>query len=863
MLRRPLALALLIASTASAQEAYDGVSRRREVPDASVPVMTRPPELLTSVEPAFPDAAREAKVSGDVTLLLTIAATGTVQSATVSQPAGFGFDEAAVAAALQFTFRPAEIDGKPGAVQIEYTLHFTWAAPVEAIVDAGPPPLPTAVVFGQLVEKGSRRPIPAAVVRVADGGTMTESDADGRFELTVPVGEVTIVAQGSAHRTFEETETLAEGERVEVKYFLAPKAIGLYETTVRGTRERTEVSRVTLQRQEVEKVPGAFGDPLRVLQTLPGVARAPFGLGLLLVRGSSPNDTGVYFDGIQLPLLYHFGGGPSVVNPELVDSIDFYPGGFGGEYGRAIGGIVDVSPRDVALDGLVHASAKVDLIDAALYVSAPIIEGLSVSLSGRRSYVDALLGLVLNGTTLVAPAYYDYQAKVDFRPKGSRHGVGLFLFGSFDELKVVIGRRSPTAIELNTQQGFTRVEGYWTYRGETFKNKLQLFGGVNNASFGVSVLRFDQHDTVYGLREKAEFTLNKHFTLRAGLDFALTETTLTSYLPKQPNYVTFPGEQPEPELVTNNADNDTFAYAEWAELQIKAGPVKIIPGLRAEQYRLDGSTRTALDPRLAVRVEFGEENHRLAFKGSVGLYTQNPSAQIVAANRQIGLEQAFQGALGAEYDVTENINVDVTGFYNRRFDLGRNTNRIVNNDDGTVTRILADNVGLGRAYGLELFVRRKITEHFFGWLAYTLSWSEEKRVGDASYRWAQFDQRHILSAVAQYKFGNGWEVGARFRLTTGGPTTPRVGSTFDSDTQTYRPINGEVGSTRVGTFHQLDVRVDKTWLFNRWSLGAYVDIQNIYNAKNAEFVQDDYRYRTTGAITGLPFLPVIGLKGSY
>ena len=213
--------------------------------------------------------------------------------------------------------------------------------------------------------------------------------------------------------------------------------------------------------------------------------------------------------------------------------------------------------------------------------------------------------------------------------------------------------------------------------------------------------------------------------------------------------------------------------------------------------------------------------------------------------------------------MTENINIDVTGFYNRRFDLGRRVNEVTNNDDGTVTRLLAANVGLGRAYGLELFIRRKITEHFFGWIAYTLSWSEERRHGDSRYFWTTFDQRHILSAVAQYKFGNGWELGARFRLTTGNPATPYVGSTFDADTQGYRGISGDPGSIRTGTFHQLDVRADKTWLFDRWSLGIYLDIQNIYNASNAEFVTNDYRFRTQGVVAGLPFLPVLGIKGSY
>ena len=91
---------------------------------------------------------------------------------------------------------------------------------------------------------------------------------------------------------------------------MMPKSYGLYETVVHGERQAEEVSRYTLEGDELQKVPGSFGDPLRVITDLPGVARPPFGLGLLVVEGANPADTGTYMDGIQLPLLYHFLAGP-------------------------------------------------------------------------------------------------------------------------------------------------------------------------------------------------------------------------------------------------------------------------------------------------------------------------------------------------------------------------------------------------------------------------------------------------------------------------------------------------------------------------------------------------------------------------
>src|SRR5258708_38766883 len=102
-----------------------------------------------------------------------------------------------------------------------------------------------------------------------------------------------------------------------------------YESHVRAKREGEEVTRHTLVKDELTTVPGTFGDPLRVIQNLPGVARIPYGLGQLVVRGAAPQDSGVFIDGQKGPYVFHFLGGPSVLTPSLIDKVDFYPRGFG------------------------------------------------------------------------------------------------------------------------------------------------------------------------------------------------------------------------------------------------------------------------------------------------------------------------------------------------------------------------------------------------------------------------------------------------------------------------------------------------------------------------------------------------------
>ncbi|HYV45533.1 MAG TPA: energy transducer TonB [Myxococcaceae bacterium] len=891
-MHRATALLLAVASTALAQEAYDGAVRREEKPQPPPqPQMTKAPQLLRSVEPVYPPAAAAAKLSGHVTMEIEIAADGTVAGAKVisseiegaahgpgdgasAKPsetgtatgrssAADGFDEAALAAVKQFVFSPAEVDGKTAPVRIQYTQHFVFKEPEKP---AAPPPKP--ITFkGKILERGTRKPLAGAGVKINGTQAVAEADADGRFELALDPGPFDVEVVATGHDPSRSRETLRAGESLEVTYYLMPKQYGLYETVVRSDREKKEVTRRTLQREELEKVPGSFGDPIRVLQDLPGVARMPFGIGALLVRGASPNDTGTYLDGIQIPILYHFGGGPSVINPEFVDKIDFYPGGFGAEYGRAIGGIVDVGTRPV-IDPQWHGSAKVDLIDSGAYLAVPLGDALSLSLGGRRSYVDLFLPLVLNAQSVrVSPVYFDYQLRLDFHPKGSRHALQLFGFGSDDLLKVVFAPGgNSNDIQINNHTGFQRLVAAWTYRGETFTNRLQLFAGKNENSFGLDLLRRDQDDNVLGVRERAELTLTPWLTARGGLDVSLTQSGVTLRAPPPPAaYRGFPGEavsQEDP--VTTVTNQDDFPYAEWLEAQLTFGGLKVFSSARIEQYRVSGQWRFAADPRLMLRQELGPADHRTTLKASIGLYHQAPDAAALlpgTGNPNLGLEAAFQTSAGVEQKITDTINVDVTGFYNRRFDLVSRTADTVTAGDGTIQRLNFDNSLLGRSYGVEVFLRRELTSNFFGWIAYTLSWSEQKPKNQG-WGWTGFDQRHILTLVAQYKFGNGWELGGRFRLSTGIPTGVYDDSTFDADSNSYRAI-GQAGAAREPTFHQLDLRVDRAFVFDLWTLGLYLDVQNVYNASNQELSFYDYRFRTQQVVPGLPILPTLGVKGTF
>lgn len=184
-------------------------------------------------------------------------------------------------------------------------------------------------------------------------------------------------------------------------------------------------------------------------------------------------------------------------------------------------------------------------------------------------------------------------------------------------------------------------------------------------------------------------------------------------------------------------------------------------------------------------------------------------------------------------------------------------------NDGTLRRLNFDNLSTGASYGLEVLLKHEVTDRFYGWISYTLSRSVVRRLPEDPLVPQPFDQTHNFIGVASYRLGKGWEAGARFRLTTGRPITPVVGATYDADTNRYVPLRAETRSGRRATFHELDLRVDKTWTFDTWKIGVYLDVINVYNAENAEATQYDYRFQKTAPVRGVPIVPTLGVKGEW
>ena len=881
--------ALLVASVAvmiapleaNAQQAppfAPSTSRGSPPPEAApsaAPTAVTPPRLLHFVEAEYPAEARDAGLDGSVVLQLTIDDHGHVSEATVLTGLGHGLDEAAVAAARQFEFEPAHQGDHAIPTRIRYRYRFTLR-----VASSAPPQGPIAVLHGTILD-GANHPLPLAEVTFDSATEATHVDADGHFRFDIDhAGTHALAVRVPGYREFRAAEELNAGDDLRVIYRMTPLPTASAapassapegEITVRGTRPQREVARETLDRREIQRIPGTGGDALRAIQNLPGLARPSFLSGALIVRGSSPADTQVFADGSGLPLLYHFGGLTSVIPTDMLDRIDFYPGNFSARYGRAMGGVVDVGLRSPRTSGY-HGIANISVIDASIFVEGAITPTLSIALAARRSWIDAVLGVVLansNSTFTASPVYYDYQAVIEWRPN-PRNRVRFALFGDDDRLTVISNGSAggmqvlAGGITLSTQFHIGQLSWVSDLAPGTRSTAMVSFGfAAQDLSTNTLGLKLENYPI--NARYELSHTVSRFLRLNFGFDVVSGPAN---------TLINIPGGGNRPGLAVNAS---TFLIHPAAYIEGEFTPtehLRLVPGVRFDWFN-DINTGI-VQPRLSGRYELP---YGFAFRGGVGLFAQPPSAQQTSGamnalfpgttigNPLLAPQRAMHYALGIEERLpviggmtwTSHLSISVEGFYKQLDALAISTPSYLQRSNPPSPPYVS--AGTGQVVGMEVLLRYHPDPHFFGWVAYTLSRSTRTDGAGATEHLYLYDQTHILTVLGSYVIGAGFEVGLRFRYVTGSLTTPVVGSFYDTSSLRYTPVMGPANSARLPDFVQLDLRVDKTFRFRWGSVGLFLEILNVTNNANVEGYQYNFDYTQRANINGLPIIPNLGIRG--
>lgn len=633
---------------------------------------------------------------------------------------------------------------------------------------------------------------------------------------------------------------------------------------VKGDRPPAEVTRRVMDAQEIERMPGTNGDALHAIENMPGVAQGSGISGDIVVRGSAPEDTGVFVDGTWIPEAFHFGGITSVIPTELLSRVDFYPGNFSAEYGRQMGGIVDLGIRSPRKDRL-GALLQLDLLDGRTVVEGPIGSTTRILLAARRSWVDAWLGPVLRSagnSDVAAPVYYDYQAMIE-QDIGSATTARLLLFGSDDRFALVVdspAASDPVGGDLGIRYDFYRVQA----RTETRASDRVRW--VNTAAWGQNFQHFTQGDDAFSftfgllnVQSKLRLALARGAILTAGIDYFGGEYDVTIDAPPQPPSGVTSG--PSFAASKVHLHGSGFASRPGVFLASDVSPVdrvKILPGVRID-YAQDTAQWT-YDPRLAVRVDLVKDGPRTTLKGGIGIFHQPPDpGQSIQPFGTPGVEAevARHESLGIEQELAEDVDLSIEGFHKDLRHL------VVSSPGPSASGDVYVNTGSGRVWGAEVLLKwRAAHGPFFGWLAYTLSRSERRDDASQPYRLFDFDQTHVVDVIGSYRLGRGWTAGLRWRYATGNPYTPYTGGVADFDAGAFAPIaSPHLNSARLGAFHSLDLRIDKTWTFPAWKLTAYVDVRNVYNRQNPESQVYNFDYSKSSPLSGLPILPILGARG--
>jgi hypothetical protein len=731
---------------------------------------------------------------------------------------------------------------------------------------------------------GSRQPVPIARLEWSDGGFAGEADVDGRLALEVSPGttELRVLATGHLPRAF--SETLAPGERLEVIYRLDPSGTRPFETRVIGNRFRSEVARASLTDAEVHEIAGTQGEPLRVILLLPGVAPVASGLSYPVVRGAQPAATAFYVDDIRVPQLFHALVGPAVVHSALIDRVDFFSGSPPARFGRLMSGAVEAQLKRPRTQGF-GAQASIDLLSASAMVELGIpATGTSLTLAGRYSYT-ALLGTTIASALLPSDPprtpianFWDYQARVEQRI-GAGH-LRLLLLGASDEVGAV--SKVPTYPSGVFSSSFHRADLRWV--GPLAGGELEVgaTGGPDAMAVAggdnVSAFEFRLSRTVAGGRVRYRRLISDAWRFEAGadLEWQRAQVELFGHLDEAPVPVT---DFREP-LSTG------LLGALWSQLGFVSGRFTANAGLRLELYHLDPDvTIPAIAPRVDLRHAFSDH---VEAHVSAGFVHQPPTILLnlpvtdLAGLRQ-GLQSGFQSELGLTVRPSSAFTLDAAIFHHtifRAVEYGLeqllDARRSIGDRSSGVP---------GRAYGLELTVRKEPTGRWFGWITATLMRSERLQTiyrfdgaGDVAgppvERWVAFafDQTLVVNATAGVRLGRGFQIGGTAHFHTGRPESGQITSRARQagfDVSAQEPIWVPVALDRVPRlppFFRLDLRVSKLWRFDNFELEAYLDVLNITFSR--EVLGWQYSRANDGTLQRTPLdvplvLPQLGLKGVY
>ncbi len=759
----------------------------------------------------------------------------------------------------------------------------------------------TGSLTGSVRDKLTQEALIGVSIKVegADIGAVT--DAEGRFRLAnIPPRSYNITATylGYAAQT-RFNVVITTGNANQLNFELDPDAAALGEVVISENRSvriasvETPLSIQNLSVEEIKSNPGGNFDISRVVQALPGVGGvAGTGGGFrndLIIRGGGPSENVFYLDGVEIPVINHFStqgaaGGPTgLLNVSFLEDATLASSAFNARYDNALSSVLQFRQRDGNPERF-QGNFRVSATETALTAEGPLGKknGKTTFLaSARRSYLQLLFEAI---GLPIRPDYWDFQYKITHKINAKTTFTALavgaidkFSFEAPDDAtpeNLYTLDATPAINQWNYTQGFALKrlieKGFWnlTFSRNMLDNQLDQF--VDNADGK----QRDEAKRVLGLESqeienKLRFDISRYrgaWKLSGGAMAQYVKYNTNSFTRLRPELRDPQGVVIQP-AVTNrfNTAIDFVKYGMFGQANRTFFDERL--GISAG-LRFDGNTFTdngnevfrTLSPRVSMSYALAP---RWKVNASVGRYFKTPLYTVLGfrnnENQLVNRDQPYLRSdhyvAGLEFVPTKTLRFTMEGFLKRYADypVGEFQGISLANQGGGFgilgnERVLA--IGTGEAYGMELFAQQKLNRNLYFTGSYTLFWSRFSNA-DGQLIASAWDNRHLFSLLSGYKLPRNWEVGVKYRLQGGVPTTPLD---LEASRRNYATLGQGIpdlrrqNSVRLGNFSQLDLRIDKKWNFRRATFDLFIDIQNLLNTVNP--APDQYTFQRTADGSG-------------
>ena len=769
----------------------------------------------------------------------------------------------------------------------------------------------------KVLEKGSGDQIEGATVVLGQTGDYDVTNEKGLvvFENIESVTKIKILNPG-----FETLEKKLDQNTQKITVYLYPISVDGEALEVVADRVEEKISKISLIKEELRRVPGTAGDPLKVLSAMPGVVSGSGqgGPGALYVRGSGAEDNGVLINRIPVEYLFHFGDlsgiAPSTVNPALVKDFNAFLGGFPVEYDDKLGGMLDVQLRNPKKDRI-HQTYRLAIHEAAFLVEGPVQEkndNDSFYVAGRMSYLDRILTPEIinklindsadeedkdNFSIVALPKYYDAQANWHRDlPKGY---FDAYFFTAGDSLAVNINEKAvedadpAIAGELSVDLDYYSVGANWLHR---FNNQVSFIGTWSyRLSNAKQIIGTDpvsgEHFFVKTNTKIASFDpqfnwrLTPKHEIITGASFTRNWTPINLFITVLPsednvNYNFTTSEKYRFESTIHAGFISPYIKHRW---NINDKFTSTL-GLRYSYLKAsDNIQMTGFSPRAAIYYQFTK---KLLLSASWGKYIQVPNGATLISgigNPTLGYTEAEHRILAAEYKPTPLWSIKLETYHKPmdKLVLFIPNQSAPNNYDST---------GEGDAYGVDVLIKREFSNRTLGWLSYSYAKSSRTTVQGQD-RDFSGDQPHTVSMVWSQPMSGSWKRwnwGVKMSIHSGALHTPITGRRaickdgnnfincpYSSNPENlgedvfshYEPIKAKQNSERLPFYYLMSVRFDREIRYNTWKMNLFMDIQNLTFRQNIIGYNYGKKYEKINnreAISAFSFpLPLFGIEAEF